>query len=184
MSPDWPKRSTPSGTIALPATAPSQNRDAGWNSQTVTSAATGRNRASSRSATTVSPRARAASQSRCGRSSEVIARSPAFREVFGYRLVCCESLGGDGTAIGDRELGTVLRLAQLRGAADDRLGEVRVDHSPRLVDRPGRQPEMDRSAPHAGFSQRRSATAPRLVGIGGLEASERGQSEPVQRLAD
>ena len=114
----------------------------------------------------------------------MIARSPAFREVFGYRLVCCESLGGDGTAIGDRELGTVLRLAELRGAAADRLGEVRVDRSPRLVDRPGRQPEMDRSAPHAGFSQRRSATAPRLVGIGGLEASERGQSEPVQRLAD
>jgi hypothetical protein len=77
MSPDWPKRSTPRGTIALPATAPSQDNVAGWKSPTVTSAARGRSRANSCSDTPISPRARAARQSRCKRSGEVIARSPA-----------------------------------------------------------------------------------------------------------
>jgi hypothetical protein len=77
MSPDWPKRSTPNGTIGLPATAPSHDNVAGWKSPTVTSAAPGRSRISSRSATPVSPRVRATSQSRCRRSGEVIANRPA-----------------------------------------------------------------------------------------------------------
>src|SRR5204863_50062 len=63
--------------MRLPATAPSHDSAAGCKSPTVTSAAPGRSRASSCSATLTSPAARAVRQSRCRRSGEVIASSPA-----------------------------------------------------------------------------------------------------------
>jgi hypothetical protein len=50
-------------------------------------------------------------------------QQPGFRDIFGHRLMSGERLGGDRTAIGDRELRTRLGLAQPIGAGNDRLGE-------------------------------------------------------------
>jgi hypothetical protein len=94
----------------------------------------------------------------------------------------CRHLGGNGAAIGDRELGAGSRLAQPVGAVDDRRGEIRVDLPPRLVERPGRQPEIDRLALLALDLLEGPAQQDRqLVGIGGSKAVSPACATPVSR---
>ena len=164
MSPDWPKWSTPSGTIALPRdrAEPGQRRRMAVDDRDQRRAA-GAAAPSSRSATPGSAaRPGAARQSRCRRSGEVTASSPAPATSSRDRLVRGERLGRDRAAIGDRQLGARRGLAQPVAAGDDRLGERPASIvALRLLERPRRQPEIDRVARRrAGFGRRPSAAAP------------------------
>jgi hypothetical protein len=91
-----------------------------------------------------------------------------------------ERLGLRPHRIGDRELRSGPRLGEPIGAGNDRLGKVPVDRSPGLLDRPGRQPEIDRLAGVALDLLERPAQQDReLVGVGRLEAREPGLGEPI-----
>src|SRR5215470_5054067 len=83
-------------------------------------------------------------------------------------------------AIGDRELRARARLLQPTGAPDDRLGEVRVDLTTRLFERPGRQPEIDRLARFTLDLLEGPAQQHReFVGVSRLEAHQPRLRQPI-----
>ena len=73
-------------------------------------------------------------------------QQPGAGDIVADRLVRRDCLRRHRAAIGDRQLGLGGRLVQPIGAGDDRLGQRRVEFARRLLDRPGRQPEIHRLA--------------------------------------
>ena len=190
MSPDWPNRSTPRATTRCRATAPSQESVAGWPSSTVTSAAPGES-ASSR----ISTCERAPASPRFGAGGgQPVGVQPAGRgdhqqpgPGMSSRIWACASIASGVTTpeqttarLGPGPGGT---SQYPRGRCGSRSSGV-IARS-RLVDRPGREPEVDRAAVVVlDVPQGPGQDRGQLVDERGLERRQAGLAHADQRRDD
>src|SRR5260370_1134054 len=95
-----------------------------------------------------------------------------------------QRLGRDRSAIGDRELSPGPGLTQPIGSGDNRLRRVGGGRWAELLDRPRRQPEINRLARlPLDLLERPTEEDRQLVGEGRLETDETRLRQADQRLA-
>ena len=144
MSPDWPKALDAQRRDALAAhgAEPGQRQrmaveHGDQRAHRARAAPAGRRYASA---------AAARSQSRCSRSGEVTTRSPTLASRSPMRATASIASGSDRAHGDDGDLAARRRRAQPIGAGGDVGGKRCVDVAPRLLERAGREAEIDRAA--------------------------------------
>ena len=150
MVPVWPKCSTPRGMVRWPATAPSHAKVAGWPSITVMRVQWGESVqktfcvARSRIVPPCAPPAGGgpAGVEPVGRSD---AQDADVAPLLHDTSRCGDRLRGDAALISDHEVTVRTRRPQPVGPVDDTLPKVEVRATQHLLDRPGRQSEVDRA---------------------------------------